>query len=85
MSDRKTDGILGGGSEGDSAAEKNVPSKFSYAKIQNLSCELPVMQPDVLPSVITASTPLHMPRRVAPAGLRNKDRQSITEGYFPAI
>ena len=27
----------------------------------------------------------HVPLRVAPAGLRDKDRRSITEGCFPAI
>ena len=27
----------------------------------------------------------HVPLRVAPAGLRDRDRQSITEGCFPAI
>ena len=56
--------------------KKNVPSKFSYALLQILSCELQVMQPDVLPSVITGSTPLrmprHVPRRGAPACLRDK-------------
>ena len=27
----------------------------------------------------------HVPRRGAPAGLRDKDRRLITEGCFPAI
>ena len=27
----------------------------------------------------------HMPLWVAPAGLRDRDRRSITEGYLPAI
>ena len=37
----------------------------------HLLSELPGKQPDVLPSVITGSTPLRVPRRVASAGCRS--------------
>ncbi len=53
-------------------AKKNIPSKCSYALPQMLSRGVQVMQPDVLPSVITGSTPGTCPGGVAPVGLRDK-------------
>ena len=67
--------------------KKNVPSKFSYALLQILSCELPVMQPDVLPSVTTGSTPSMCPGmcpyKLPVRGVNNPDHcRDITKLLF---
>ena len=64
---------------------------FAYNSGDSESCE-PVLQHEMYYRLYHRSWfagrktyARHVPRRGAPAGLRDRDRRSITEGCFPAI